>query len=146
MATITKTQLASAQNTNLQAFTALSSAVKDLLKANRAKAQRLNKDRQWVSNEGGLFSSNGIYRIDPATRTAVEKITFQLRDNGTGDFRAVDPENVLRGYTTLAHLAAKRGFESVTYRDYRGAENTLTHLDASYGIPVRVVFNAAALA
>lgn len=142
---MTKNQLNSAKNDGLQAFTILPQAVKDLLKANRSAIQRYTKDRVWVANGSELLHSNGIYRLNPATRTDPVDVTFAVRANDSGDFRAVDPEGKLSGYTTLAHLAAKRGFKYVTYEDRFGARQNLTRLDASYGKPVSVTFDAAAL-
>lgn len=142
---IKRNDLLKCANTGLQAFTAFTSEVKELFKANRGIAQKFTKDREWVSTDGGTYASNGIYRLDPTARTASETVTFPLRDNGSGDYRAVDGDNLLRGYTTLAHLVAKRGFKHVTYEDYAGRKNNLSALDARYGKPVSVTFDASAL-
>ena len=144
---IKKSDLAKCANGCLQAFTALPQEVKDLMKANRGIAQKFTKDREWVSNggEGSTYASNGIYRLDPAARTAPETVTFDIRANDDGDYRAIDPYGYLNGHKSLAHLVAKRGFKSIVYVDASGRELTTTHLDAIYGRPVRAVFDAAAL-
>ena len=142
---IKKSELAMAQNKDLQAFTALSATVKTLLKNNRSASQKFTKTREWVANSDGTYASNGVYRLNPATATEPETVTFDIRANSDGDYRACDPDNRLGGYKTLAHLVAKRGFKNIVYVDAAGRELTTTRLDALYGRPVRVVFDAAAL-
>ena len=142
---IKKSELAKCQNESKQAFTALPQTVKDLLKANRGIAQKFTKNRDWVSNDDGTYASNGIYRLNPRATTAPETVTFDLRANEDGDYRAYDPAGKLGGYKTLAHLVAKRGFKNIVYVDASGRELTATRLDAIYGRPVRAVFDAAAL-
>ena len=144
---IKKNDLAKCANGKLQAFTALDAEVKCLLKANRGIAQKFTKDREWVSNggEGSTYASNGIYRLDPAARTAPETVTFDIRANDDGDYRAIDTDGILSGHKSLAHLVAKRGFKCIVYVDASGRELTATRLDAIYGRPVRAIFDAAAL-
>lgn len=144
---IKRSELAKCQNESKQAFTALPDAVKRLLKDNRSLAQKFNKDRQWVSNGGasGTYASNGIYRLNPSATVAPETVSFELRANADGDYRAVDPYDKLGGYKTLAHIVAKRGFKNLVYVDAAGREMTATRLDALFGRPVRAVFDASAL-